>query len=225
MPSPLPSPVKRYAVLLFIVVLAGCQPGSNPRPVPSVAQIGSNLKCPSGDRGFEDTQAGWGFCYPVGWLYHERAQGSQKPPGLDLAFDITYAPATPAPCSSPVGIAGSPHPNATPCSGDFAFMIISTYERGGSNDLAGWIAANLNPLSPSPSGSPLSSPSTSASPSSSPASLESISWGNAVEAGRLPDGRRIALTPHHVVILDLHSGLLDLESAMSTRLGTWKFTY
>ena len=225
MPSPLPSPVKRYAALLLLVVLAGCQPGSNPRPVPSVAQIGSNLKCPSGDHGFEDPQAGWGFCYPGGWRYNERSQGSQNPPGLDLAFDITYAPPTPAPCSSPVATAGSPHPNATPCSGDFAFMIISTYERGASNDLAGWIVANLNPPSPSPSSSPSNPPLPSPSSSRSPISLESISWGNAVEAGRLPDGRRIALTPHHVVIMDLHSGLLDLESAMSTRLNTWKFSY
>src|SRR5450759_2159251 len=26
--------------------------------------------------------------------------------------------------------------------------------------------------------------------------LETITWGNAVQAARLPDGRRIALTPH-----------------------------
>jgi hypothetical protein len=106
-------------------------------------------------------------------------------------------------------------------------MIISTYERGSSSDLAAWIASNLNPPSPSPSGSPSASPpsSPSSSPSASPATLPSISWGNAVEAARLPDGRRIALTPHHVVIMDLHSGLLDLESAMSARLATWKFTF
>ena len=43
----------------------------------------------------------------------------------------------------------------------------------------------------------------------------------------LSDGRRIALTPNQVVILELRSGfgLLDLESAMATRLGTWKFLY
>lgn len=225
MPTPLPSPVKVASVLL-LVVLAGCQPSSNPRPVPSVAQIGSNLKCPSGDHGFEDPQAGWGFCYPAGWRYNERSQASQTPPGLDLAFDITYAPPTPAPCSSPIA-GGSPNPNATPCSGDFAFMIISTYERGTASDLAGWIAANLTPPSPSPttSPSPSPSPSTSPSPSPSPATLQTISWGNALEAGRLPDGRRIALTPHHVVIMDLHSGLLDLETAMSARLATWKFSF
>ena len=38
------------------------------------------------------------------------------------------------------------------------------------------------------------------------------------------DGRRIALTPQQVVILTLHPGNLDLESAMSARLNTWRFT-
>jgi hypothetical protein len=33
------------------------------------------------------------------------------------------------------------------------------------------------------------------------------------------------MTPHHVVIMDLHSGLLNLESEMSTRLNTWKFSF
>jgi hypothetical protein len=55
---------------------------------------------------------------------------------------------------------------------------------------------------------------------------QSIAWSNAVEAARLSDGRRIALTQHHVVIMDLtRNGLLDLEKAMSTRLNTWKFSY
>jgi hypothetical protein len=82
-------------------------------------------------------------------------------------------------------------------------MIISTYERGSSPSLAAWEQANLP-------GPPVG---------------ESISWGNAVEAVKLSDGRRIALTPHHVVLLELHSGLLDLESAMAPRLETWKFTF
>jgi hypothetical protein len=82
-------------------------------------------------------------------------------------------------------------------------MIISTYERGPSNDLTSWVSANLKP----------------------PAQLTPITWGNAVEAGQLSDGRRIAMTPHHVVILDLHSGLLDLETEMAARLSTWKFSF
>ncbi|MGH7761518.1 MAG: hypothetical protein ACREOY_08895 [Candidatus Dormibacteraceae bacterium] len=82
-------------------------------------------------------------------------------------------------------------------------MIISTYERGSSADLGGWVSVNLK----------------------APSSLEPINWGNAVEAARLPDGRRIALTPHHVVIMELHSGLLDLENAMAARLDSWSFTY
>jgi hypothetical protein len=207
MPTPLPSPVKTFATVALVLVLAGCQPGPTTRPVPSVAQIGSNLKCSSGDHGFDDPQAGWGFCYPAGWKYQERAQASASPPGLDLAFDITFAPDVRVPCpnpsASPAQSSASPLPSASPCSGQFAFMIISTYQRGTSTDLVGWLAANQLPAS----------------------NLESIAWGNAVQAGRLPDGRRIALTPHHVVVLDLHSGVLDLESAMSARLDTWKFSY
>ena len=200
MPSPQRSPVKRFALVAFLFVLAGCQPGPNTRPVPSVAQIGSNLKCASGDHGFEDVQAGWGFCYPGTWRYQEKAQSSQSPAPaeLDLTFNITD-----------VGSSNS---------GLFAYMIISTYDRGSSPSLAAWEQANL-PSVPD---------------------AQSISWANAAEAAKLSDGRRIALTPHHVVILDLHSGQitgcitsagaptpchLDLEAQMSTRLDTWKFTF
>jgi len=203
MPPPLTSPLKTLAALAVLAALAGCQPTSNPRPVPSVAQIGSNLKCASGDHGFDDPQAGWGFCYPSGWKYNERSQASTNPPGLDLAFDITFAPDVRVPCPDP---SASPVPSsapASPCSGQFAFMIISTYERGSSTDLASWMAANQLP----------------------PSNLATISWGNAIQAARLPDGRRIALTQHHVVIMELHSGLLDLETPMSARLDTWKFSF
>ena len=198
MPSPLPSPVKTFATVALVFVLAGCQPGPPTRPVPSVAQIGSNLKCSSGDHGFEDSQAGWGFCYPGTWKYQERSQGSTSPPGLDLTFDITDIP-----CTSPTG--ASARPVCSPDAGLFAFMIISTYERGGATSLSDWVQANLHP----------------------PLTMTPISWGNADEAGRLSDGRRIALTPHHVVILDIRSGQgqLDLEAQMSARLSTWMFTY
>jgi hypothetical protein len=198
MPTPLPSPVKTFATVALVLVLAGCQPGPTTRPVPSVAQIGSNLKCSSGDHGFEDSQAGWGFCYPGTWKYQERSQGSASPPGLDLTFDITDIP-----CTSPTG--ASARPVCSPDAGLFAFMIISTYERGSSPNLASWEQANLAVVPTS----------------------DSISWGDAVEAAKFSDGRRIALTQHHVVIMDLHSGVghLDLEAQMSSRLSTWTFTF
>jgi len=84
-------------------------------------------------------------------------------------------------------------------------MIVSTYERGSTTDIASWVLANLKPL---PVGQP-------------------IQWGDAAEANQLNDGRRIALTAHHVVILDLRSAKdgLDLEAQMSARLSTWKFLF
>ena len=183
--------------ILALLAFAGCQPANGPRPVPSVPQIGADLKCGQGDHGYEDPQAGWGFCYPGTWRYTERAQSSQSPVGLDLTFDITYAPPTPAPCG------GSRPAGSSPCPGDFAFMIVSTYERGTEANLAAWVSDNLKTTS----------------------QLQSIEWGNAQEAARFQDGRRIALTPHHVVIMDLHSGLLDLETEMGARLDTWKFSF
>jgi hypothetical protein len=214
------------AVALLALALAGCQTGPNTHPVPSVAQIGSDLNCTGGDHGFSDSQAGWGFCYPQFWRYNERAQASANPPGLDLTLNITVCASSDAqlPCSRPA--AGVTPP---PDVGRFAFMIISTYERGDSTSLASWIQANLNPQ-PTPTASPSASVSTTPSPSPSPsppAILLPIQWGNATEAATMADGKRIALTPHHVVILELRSGLdlLDLETPMSARLGTWKFAY
>lgn len=199
MPSPLPFPPKFVVALCLALALAGCQPGSSPRAVPSVAQLGADLNCPKTDHAFEDPQAGWGFCYPASWRYLERSQSIPSPPGLDLTFDITFAPPSAVPCGPGGSATGSP----PPCSGDFANMIISTYERGSAPTLAGWIRANM---SQAPAGTV-------------------IDWGNAVEAVKLTDGRRIALTAHHVVIMDLHPGLLDLETEMSSRLNTWKFSF
>lgn len=196
MPSPLPFPPEKLALVGLVLVMAGCQLGPTSHPVPSVPQIGSDLKCPDGDHGYEDPQAGWGFCYPGTWRYTERSQASESPSGLDLTFDITDAP-----CSSPPPGGGAPH--CSPNAGLFAFMIVSTYQRGTAGDLTTWVQANLKPTS----------------------DLQQISWGNSVEAVRLADGRRLALTPHHVVVMDLHSGLLDLETEMSSRLSTWKFSY
>jgi hypothetical protein len=194
--------------------------------VPSVAQIGSDLNCTGGDHRFGDTQAGWGFCYPQFWRYNERAQASANPPGLALTLNITVCASNDAtlPCSRP-----APGVSPPPDVGAFAFMIISTYERGDSPSLASWVQTNLNPQ-PTPSASPSSSASATPPPSPSPsplATLQPIQWGNATEAAVMADGKRIALTPHHVVILELRSGLdlLDLETPMSARLGTWKFAY
>lgn len=196
MRPPLPYPRKILAAVALMLVAAGCQPGSANHPVPSVPQIGADLNCKNGDHGYEDQQAGWGFCYPASWRYIERSQSSSSPPGLDLTFDITDFS-----CASPVPGGGAPA--CSPDAGLFAFMVVSTYERGSSPDLASWIQANLT----------------------NPPTTESITWGNAVEAVKLADGRRVALTQHHVVIMDLRPGPLDLEGKMSARLGTWKFSF
>ncbi len=210
---------------LLALVLVACQPGTNTHPVPSVVQIGADLHCRGGDHGFEDTQVGWGFCYPATWKYNERAQ-SVSANELDLTFDITDIP-----CASPSPVAGnaSPRPVCSPGAGLFAFMIVSTYSRGNSANLAAWVQTNLTPAQPTPSpqASPPSQVSPSPLPSPSPLVLLPIVWGNSTEAALMPDGRRIALTPHQVVILDLRSGqgLLNLEAEMSKRLRTWKFVY
>jgi len=224
MPPPLlPTPVKTiatvYVLVLALFVLAGCQPGSNPRPVPSVSQIGSELKCLNGDHGYSDAQAGWGFCYPSTWQYRIRAQSSQSPDlrELDITFDITDIPCTVASAAP-----GQPTPKPV-CVGDaglFAFMIVYTFDRNGAASLTAW---QSNPKI--------------ASAARVASFGETIKWGNSVEAAKLADGRRIALTPSHVVILEMRSGsgngcvtpqgtpcYLDLESPMSKRLSTWKFT-
>ena len=201
LPRALTIPPQTLAVVAVAFLVASCQPGSTGRPVPSVAQIGADLKCGAGDHGYEDLQAGWGFCYPESWKFAVRAQSTITPPELDLTFDITYAPcSTPPPAAS----GATAEPQCSPGAGTFAYMIVSTYDRSNATNLATWVQSNL--------------PKTDALG-------DNITWGNAVEAAKLSDGRRIALTPHQVVILDLHSGLLDLEADMSPRLGTWKFSY
>jgi len=189
-------------IAALVLALAGCQPGSNPRPVPSVPQIGGDLKCSTGDHAYKDPQLGWGFCYPSTWKYIERSQALDDPKGIDLTFDFTCLSS--CKMSSPdATCASSPsQPQCTPGNNLFGYMIVSTYERGASGDLAGWAATNIKP-----------------SPK-----LDSISWGDAVEADKMADGRLIALTPHFVVILDVRSGPLDLEGEMASRLGTWKFS-
>src|SRR6202158_4537974 len=127
---------QRFTVALLALALAGCQPGSNTHPVPSVAQIGADLKCTGGDHGFSDSQAGWGVCYPQFWRYNERAQAGGNPSGLDLTLNIAVCASSCAerPCARPAP-GGPAHPDV----GRFAFMIVSTYERGDSRSLASWI--------------------------------------------------------------------------------------
>ena len=139
--------------------------------------------------------AGWGFCYPATWKYNLRAQSVVSPPELDLVFDITDVP-----CTTPSVPAGqTARPVCATNAGLFGLMVVYTYERGEATSLSQWIQSNTNPA-PSPG--------------------ETISWGNAKEAMKLPSGRRT-----HVVILELRSGAgnLDLEAAMAQRLDTWKF--
>lgn len=196
--------MKRLTLLLgLLLLLNACQRGPVSQPAPSVAQIGSDLNCPSTDHGFEDGQAGWGFCYPGTWQYLERVSNGTDagPTHLDIILSITDVP-----CVQGSPVAGeTPRPVCQPQAGLFGLMVISTYDRGTATDLASWMLANLNPV---PTG-------------------QTIQWGNASEASQLADGRRIALTPHHVVIMELRFAKdgLDLESMMSARLSSWKFLY
>jgi hypothetical protein len=189
----------RIALVLFLA-LAGCQPiGAPPKPHPTVSSMQSGLHCAPGDHAYTDAQLGWGFCYPGTWRFSERFQASERPVGTDTAFDVVNAP----PCAPPVQ---GGQPQCPPDSGLFAFMIIGTYERGSSPDLADWLGAEA------------------------PADQQTapVTWGNAIEAVQVKGTtRRYAMTQHQVVLLDLRSGAgnLDLEAEMSTRLSTWNFSF
>ena len=93
----------------------------------------------------------------------------------------------------------------TPDDGKFGFMIVSTYQRQGAAHLADWVQQ----YAPDQTG------------------LHPLSWGNAQEAVQADSGRRLALTPHHVVELDIREGVgnLGVEEIMSSRLATWRFDY
>src|SRR5579859_3239055 len=170
MALPLLDPRKVFAALAGLLFVAGCQPGQTPHPVPSVQQIGRDLNCSKGDHAFEDIQAGWGFCYPGTWHFLEHSQVILNPPGLELTFDITDVPCTAPPPGSQAA------PSCAPDAGNFGFMIISTYERGSAASLTDWLQTNMK-----------AAPTT-----------QTITWSNAVEAARFADGRRVALTQHHV---------------------------
>jgi hypothetical protein len=194
---------KLTGALLLLFLLNACWGGPVSHPAPTVAQIGSDLNCSPSDHGFEDGQAGWGFCYPATWQYLERVANPVDggPTHLDILLSITDVPCVPG---SPIA-SETPRPVCQPQAGLFGLMVISTYDSAGATDLTSWMQANLKPV---PVGQP-------------------IQWGNATQADQLTDGRRIALTPHHVVVMELRFNKdgLDLESSMSTRLSTWKFLY
>jgi hypothetical protein len=191
-------------VLVLLFLLNACTRGPVTHPAPSVAQIGSDLNCTSGDHGFEDGQAGWGFCYPATWQYLERVANpiDAGPTHLDILLSFTKVT-----CLSGTPDPASPKPVCSPGTGAFGLVVVSTYDSGSATDLTSWIAANLKPV---PTGQG-----------------QSIQWGDATQASQLADGRRIALTAHHVVILELRAAKdgLDLEAQLSTRLSTWKFLY
>ena len=195
--------LKLPLALITVAALAACTTGTPNIPVPSVTELGADLHCGS-DHGYEDLQAGWGFCYPATWKYLPHTQNSVSPPGQDSTFDITDA----SPCTTP---AAGEHPSCPPTRGLFAFMIISTYDRAGSKTLSDWVAKNET--------------STFIDSFKNPTA---ISWGNSSEALVFgTDNVRMALTPHHVIVMELRSGEgnLNLEAAMSSRLASWKFSY
>ena len=92
-------------------------------------------------------------------------------------------------------------PAGQPGSGAFGFMIIGTYDRGGSTSLQDWLKTNL----PADSGA-----------------LKPITWANSAQAGTDSNGHRFALTPHHVVEVDVRGDAIAAD--MWQRLDSWKFT-
>ncbi len=180
--------MKIPAALLALLALAACEASAPQSAPPPPAPAGQKLACANGDHGLFEAQLGWGFCYPPNWRFRERVQTSTFPIGVDTTFDITD---------------GS---SKQPTSGQFAFLIVGTYELGTATSLTEWLAANGVP----------------------DAQVETIRWGNAGEAVKLTNSSlRYALTKHHVVLLDPRQGAenLDLEGELAKRLGTWQFDY
>lgn len=178
----------RLIWLLAGPLLAACGGGPS-AAAPTIAPADAGVHCAAGDHGLNEPQLGWSFCYPGTWKFRERVQQSLNPAGVDDTFDIVDVP---------------PSPN--PDQGKFGFLIIGTYVRGGSPDLASWVAKNVG----------------------DGITLEPIKWGNAKEAAIVSGShRRYALTANHVVLLDPRGadGNLDLDGQLSSRLGSWNFQY
>jgi len=168
-----------------VLLLAACtlSPASGkPTPAPTIRTEGQDVKCPGGDHGIDEVQFGWSWCYPSSWKFQERLQPSTQPAGVDATFDIV-----------------NDLPSGQPGSGDFGFLIVGTYQIGGTTQLKDWVVANIG----------------------ADEKLTSISWGNAKEAAQDANGRRFAMTSQHVVEMDVRGTAIAAE--MGKRLGTWKF--
>ena len=169
-----------------------------PAPAPSIRTEGQDVKCPSGDHGIDEVQFGWSWCYPASWRFQERLQPTACNQQTNPDGTVTDV------CAKPKGVDATYDivndlPAGQPGSGDFGFLIVGTYELGGQATLADWMRENF--------------PSTAA--------LTPISWGNAKEAGIDAAGHRFALTPTHVVEMDVRGETISAE--MAKRLDTWKF--
>jgi len=90
-------------------------------------------------------------------------------------------------------------PSGQAGSGDFGFLIVGTYEIGSTPGLQDWVTANIG----------------------ADEQLTTITWGNAKTAAQDAEGRRFALTSHHVVEMDVRGDAIAAE--MVKRLNTWKF--
>jgi len=173
------------AALPALLLLASCTlPGQaqKPSPAPTIRTEGQGVKCAGGDHGIDEVQFGWSWCYPGSWKFQERLQPSPHPTGVDATFDIV-----------------NDLPSGQPGSGDFGFLIVGTYEIGGTPSLQDWVTANIG----------------------AEEQLTMISWGNAKAAAQDAQGRRFALTSDHVVEMDVRGTAIAAE--MSKRLDTWKF--
>lgn len=141
--------------------------------------------CAVDDHLLQDRVLGWAFCYPTTWRFFVRSQTSQTPKGVDLTLDISDA-----------GASGDEK-------GQFAFVIIGTYERAHSASLQDWMSANHVA-----------------------GQLDPITWGDALEAGQVHGTNRLfALTPHQVVELDIRAGRSRIGQQLADRLATWRFSY
>ena len=173
--------------VLAAVISSACQASPSAAPAPVTASPAAVARCSGDDHSLEEVSLGWAFCYPSRWHYRERFQPSAAPRGTDTTLDVIVVAPTPGPDQ-----------------GEFGFIIIGSYERGGAADLPQWVAANV----------------------AEGLTLQTINWGNSQTAVKVAgQTRRFALTPNRVFELDIHQGEgnLSVDSAMADRLGSWHF--